>query len=135
MKGKKKVDKFIIKEGIETVNETDFETIFDKKDQLFAKINHPDWKKYKQKVILIFQFLKDVKQKNYPETPWKTLAAMIFAVLYIINPLDLVPDFIPFVGYLDDFTVFGFIFKLINTDLESYEEWKQEQAETDTAST
>ena len=135
MKGKKKVDKNFIKEGIETVNETDFETIFDKKDQLFAKINHPDWKKYKQKVILIFQFLKDVKQKNYPETPWKTLAAMIFAVLYIINPLDLVPDFIPFVGYLDDLTVFGFIFKLINTDLESYEEWKQVQAETDTAST
>jgi len=135
MKGKKKVDKNFIKEGIETVNETDFETIFDKKDQLFAKINHPDWKKYKQKVILIFQFLKDVKQKNYPETPWKTLAAMIFAVLYIINPLDLVPDFIPFVGYLDDLTVFGYIFKLINTDLESYEEWKQVQAETDTAST
>jgi len=129
------VDKDFIKEGIETVNETDFETVFDKKDQLFEKINRPDWQKYKQKVILMFQFLKDVKQKNYPETPWKTLAAMIFAVLYIINPLDLVPDFIPFVGYLDDLTIFGFILKLINTDLESYEEWKQEQVETDTAST
>ena len=135
MKEKKKVDKDFIKEGIETVNETDFETVFDKKDQLFEKINRPDWQKYKQKVILMFQFLKDVKQKNYPETPWKTLAAMIFAVLYIINPLDLVPDFIPFVGYLDDLTIFGFILKLINTDLESYEEWKQEQVETDTAST
>ena len=129
------MDKDFIKEGIETVNETDFETVFDKKDQLFEKINRPDWQKYKQKVILMFQFLKDVKQKNYPETPWKTLAAMIFAVLYIINPLDLVPDFIPFVGYLDDLTIFGFILKLINTDLESYEEWKQEQVETDTAST
>jgi uncharacterized membrane protein YkvA (DUF1232 family) len=131
MKEKKKVDKNFIKEGIETVSETDFETVFDKKDQLFAKINHPDWKIYKQKVILMFQFLKDVKQKNYPETPWKTLAAMLFAVIYIINPLDLVPDFVPFIGYLDDLTVFGLIFKLINKDLESYEEWRLEETEAD----
>ncbi|WP_033408633.1 YkvA family protein [Psychroflexus tropicus] len=127
MKKKKKVDKRFVKEGIETVSETDFETVFDKKDQLFAKLNHPDWKKYKEKVILMFQFLKDVKQKNYPQTPWRTLAAMIFAVIYIINPLDLVPDFIPFLGYLDDITVFGFILKMINHDLEAYENWKSEE--------
>lgn len=132
--GKKKteqeVDENFVEKGIESVSNTDFETVFDKKDQLFAKINHPNWKKYKQKIILMFQFLKDVKQKNYPETPWRTLAAMIFAVLYIINPLDLIPDFIPFVGYLDDITVFGFVLKLINKDLESYEEWKLEEQQS-----
>lgn len=126
-KTEKKVDENFVKEGIETVSNTDFETVFDKKDQLFAKINHPDWKKYKDKIILMFQFLKDVKQKKYTETPWKTLAGMIFTVLYIINPLDLIPDFIPFVGYLDDLTVFGFVLKLISKDLESYEEWRLEQ--------
>jgi uncharacterized membrane protein YkvA (DUF1232 family) len=121
---KKKVDKNFIEEGIETVSDTDFETVFNKKDQLFAKINHPNWKKYKDKIILMFQMLKDVKQKKYPETPWKTLAAMIFTILYIINPLDLVPDFIPFLGYLDDLTVFGFVLKLIDDDLIDYENWK-----------
>ncbi len=123
-KKKKKVDENFIEEGIETVSDTDFETVFNKKDQLFAKINHPNWKKYKDKIILMFQMLKDVKQKKYPETPWKTLAAMIFTILYIINPLDLVPDFIPFLGYLDDITVFSFILKLINDDLIDYENWK-----------
>lgn len=123
-KKKKKVDENFIEEGIETISDTDFETVFNKKDQLFAKINHPNWKKYKDKIILMFQMLKDVKQKKYPETPWKTLAAMIFTILYIINPLDLVPDFIPFLGYLDDITVFSFILKLINDDLIDYENWK-----------
>jgi len=66
---KKKVDENFIEEGIETVSDTDFETVFDKKDQLFAKINHPNWKKYKDKIILMFQMLKDVKQKKYSETP------------------------------------------------------------------
>lgn len=123
-KTKKKVDKTFVKEGIERVSEADFDTVFDKKDQLFAKINHPDWKKYKDKIKLMFQFLKDVKQKNYPETPWKTLAAMLFTIIYIINPLDLVPDFIPFIGYLDDVAVFSFVLKMIGEDLEDYKAWK-----------
>ncbi len=129
-KTNKKVDENFVKKGIETVSDTDFETVFDKKDQLFAKINHPSWKKYKDKLILMFQFLKDVKQKNYTDTPWKTLAAMIFTILYIINPLDLVPDFIPILGYIDDLTVFGFALKLINKDLEIYQKWRLEQEET-----
>lgn len=126
-KTEKKVDENFVKDGIDSVSETDLEAVLDKRDQLFAKINHPDWKKYKDKIILMFQFLKDVKQRNYPETPWKTLAAMIFTALYIINPLDLVPDFIPFVGYLDDLTVFGFIIRLIDKDLSSYQMWKIKQ--------
>ena len=123
-KKKKKVDENFIEEGIKTVSDTDFETVFNKKDQLFAKINHPNWKKYKDKIILMFQMLKDVKQKKYPETPWKTIAAMVFTILYIINPLDLVPDFIPFLGYLDDISVFSFVLKLINDDLTEYKNWR-----------
>ena len=128
-KKKKKADENFIEEGIGTVSDSDFETVFNKKDQLFAKINHPNWKKYKDKIILMFQMLKDVEQKKYPETPWKTIAAMIFTILYIINPLDLVPDFIPFLGYLDDITVFSFVLKLINDDLLDYENWKIARSE------
>jgi uncharacterized membrane protein YkvA (DUF1232 family) len=56
---------------------------------------------------------------------------MIFAVLYILNPLDIIPDFVPFLGYIDDLTVFGFVLKLINEDLSSYEEWRSEQKATE----
>lgn len=123
----KKVDKDFVQSGIDSVSEEDYEAVIDKKDQLFAKIKHPDWQKYKAKIILMFEFLKDVKDRNYPETPWKTLSAMVFTILYIINPLDLVPDFIPIIGYLDDLTVFGFVLKLIDKDLSAYEEWKTKQ--------
>ncbi len=37
-----------------------------------------------------------------PRAPWYTKALAICIVGYALSPLDLIPDFIPIVGYLDD---------------------------------
>jgi uncharacterized membrane protein YkvA (DUF1232 family) len=37
-----------------------------------------------------------------PETPWYARALGILVVGYAISPIDLIPDFIPVLGYLDD---------------------------------
>lgn len=40
-----------------------------------------------------------------PETPVHLKALMLLVPLYLISPLDLVPDFIPFAGWLDDVVI------------------------------
>lgn len=40
-----------------------------------------------------------------PATPIHLKALMLLVPLYLISPLDLVPDFIPFAGWLDDIVV------------------------------
>ena len=37
-----------------------------------------------------------------PETPWYAKALGILVVGYAMSPIDLIPDFIPLLGYLDD---------------------------------
>src|SRR5215831_527581 len=37
-----------------------------------------------------------------PRVPWYTKALALAVVGYALSPLDLIPDFIPIVGYLDD---------------------------------
>jgi uncharacterized membrane protein YkvA (DUF1232 family) len=37
-----------------------------------------------------------------PRVPWYTKALAICVVGYALSPLDLIPDFIPIIGYLDD---------------------------------
>ena len=35
-------------------------------------------------------------------TPWYAKALAVFVVAYALSPIDLIPDFIPVLGYLDD---------------------------------
>ncbi|KQU79904.1 hypothetical protein ASD99_24815 [Mesorhizobium sp. Root695] len=37
-----------------------------------------------------------------PRTPWYAKALAVFVASYALSPIDLIPDFIPVVGYLDD---------------------------------
>ncbi|WP_223456027.1 MULTISPECIES: YkvA family protein [unclassified Pseudomonas] len=39
---------------------------------------------------------------QHPETPWLPKWIAIFVVAYALSPIDLIPDFIPVLGYLDD---------------------------------
>ena len=39
---------------------------------------------------------------KHPEAPWAAKALAVFVVAYALSPIDLIPDFIPVLGYLDD---------------------------------
>ncbi len=63
-----------------------------------------------------------------PRTPWQARVLGVFIVGYALSPIDLIPDFIPVLGYLDDLIVvpagIAFLLKLIPKDVieESREE-------------
>ena len=39
---------------------------------------------------------------KHPDTPWYAKALGLFVVAYALSPIDLIPDFIPVLGYVDD---------------------------------
>ena len=39
---------------------------------------------------------------KHPDTPWYAKALCLFVVTYALSPIDLIPDFIPVLGYVDD---------------------------------
>jgi len=43
--------------------------------------------------------------RNHPRTPWYAKALAAVVVAYALSPIDLIPDFIPVLGYLDDVIV------------------------------
>ena len=40
-----------------------------------------------------------------PRTPWYVKALILFVVAHTLSPIDLIPDFIPVLGYLDDLII------------------------------
>ena len=43
-----------------------------------------------------------------PRVPWYAKALAILVAAYALSPLDLIPDFIPVLGYVDDLIIVGF---------------------------
>jgi uncharacterized membrane protein YkvA (DUF1232 family) len=50
------------------------------------------------------------------------------ALLYILMPLDALPDFILGFGLIDDAAVFGYALKLISDDIRKFAAWQEAKA-------
>ena len=59
--------------------------------------------------------------------PYGTILAIMSALIYVLSPVDIIPDFIPFVGHLDDVAVIGLCLSMVKTDIDSYDVWRQSQ--------
>ena len=76
-------------------------------------------------IPIIIQLIKDYTSGRYKAIPLGTIIALICALIYFLSPVDLIPDTIPGVGYLDDLTVIGLAIKFASTDFDDYKEWLQ----------
>jgi uncharacterized membrane protein YkvA (DUF1232 family) len=71
---------------------------------------------------------------EYRQIPAKSLLFAMAAILYFLNPLDLISDFLPGAGLIDDMAMLGLVIRSIAKDLELFEVW-EEQKNTDLAVT
>jgi uncharacterized membrane protein YkvA (DUF1232 family) len=72
----------------------------------------------------LVRLLKAWRRGAYPVVPWRTIILGVAALIYFVDPFDLVPDFIPVVGYLDDATVIAFVIESIRRDLDKFLAWE-----------
>jgi uncharacterized membrane protein YkvA (DUF1232 family) len=64
---------------------------------------------------------------EYRRIPLKSIVLIVAAVLYFLNPLDLIPDFLPVIGYLDDAAVVGYVLRTLQQELEIFRAWEVER--------
>jgi len=65
--------------------------------------------KVKEISIKITQVYVSIKSKR---TPWYAKVVGVIAVMYALSPIDLIPDFIPIIGYLDDIIILPLLITL-----------------------
>ena len=79
------------------------------------------------KIPVMISLVKNYVEGKYTTVPYGTILAVLSSLIYFVAPIDIFPDFIPFAGYLDDMAVMGLCLKMVNTDIESYDEWRRSQ--------
>ena len=84
--------------------------------------------RFAKDLMLFMSLIKDYYKGNYRDIPYKTISAGVVGLLYTLNPIDIIPDFIPFIGHIDDALVLTFCLKLIEKDLQKYQTWKTSQS-------
>ncbi len=119
------VDEEYVEEEITKIKDEDVEVVMKNEEAINKKFSGANsLKKYAQLGKIMFGMLKDIKNGNYPQIPWFTIATIVLALLYVLNPMDVIPDFIPGLGYIDDVGVLGICVNWIETDIHKYLDFK-----------
>jgi uncharacterized membrane protein YkvA (DUF1232 family) len=71
------------------------------------------------------EMIKDAIGGKYT-VPTRIIISALGGIIYIVSPLDIIPDFLPVVGWLDDAAVFMLVLETgLALELRKYREWKK----------
>ena len=78
-------------------------------------------------IPIMISLIKHYVEGKYTTVPYRTILAVLSALIYFLSPIDIIPDFIPLAGFLDDMAVVGLCMNMVKTDIEAYDKWRQSQ--------
>lgn len=75
-------------------------------------------------LLTLFRLLRAYARGEYRNVPGKSLVLIIAAVLYFLMPIDLIPDIIIGVGFVDDVAILGWVINTVSGVLEDFRKWE-----------
>jgi uncharacterized membrane protein YkvA (DUF1232 family) len=121
------LDEDYVRDGARAVTETDLDTVVEEADAIEERFRAPDGplRRLLEDGRLLLSLVRDVRRGRYRRVPVWTASAAAFALLYVLNPFDVMPDALPVVGLLDDAAVVSACLALLEQDLHAYREWRR----------
>ena len=89
-----------------------------------AALTAVDLAPLRSQVGLALDVLRDHLDGACPQIPYYTIALLAAAVHYFADEVDVIPDFLPHVGRLDDAAVMAMTWRMAHAGLRRYAAWK-----------
>lgn len=92
------------------------------REALHAKLSEiPDrMQKLVNQVRLLLDLADDYATGRYRAVSWLSLGVAVVAALFFLSPADVIPDWIPVVGQLDDMAAIAIALKVLKRDMIKY---------------
>lgn len=81
------------------------------------------------KVTELLEMLSEYSKGNFKLND-AAVGWIVAALAYLILPTDLIPDFLPGIGFTDDAAVFILAFRQLSQELEHFRRWKELESKT-----
>ena len=117
-----------VREGAQKVTPKDIDAVAARSEELKDKFSAKGpLKRFIEDGKVLRALIRDWRTGKYRQALYGTIAAVAFGLLYVLNPFDIVPDVLPFIGAVDDAAVIGALLLLVERDLKKYRSWKETQ--------
>lgn len=73
----------------------------------------------------LVRMLQNWIKGDYKKVPIQTIVLAVSALIYFINPFDVIHDYLPAIGFMDDITLIAFIMNSIKKDIDEYLVWEK----------
>jgi uncharacterized membrane protein YkvA (DUF1232 family) len=124
-----KIDQKFIENGAQKVTDTELEKVVSRSEDIKKKFTTGGpLRRFIEDGQLLISVVKDYRAGEFRRVPYGTIAAIVFTLIYVFNPLDLVPDVLPIIGQIDDAAVVAACLVLVEHDLYTYKLWKQDKS-------
>ena len=78
-------------------------------------------------VPILIALTRSYIRKEYTGIPLLSMIGILAALIYVLSPIDAIPDLFPGIGLTDDAAVVLIASKMVETDIECYKEWREKQ--------
>ena len=92
-------------------------------------LNDPALEPVLDKILEFLEYISAASRGEYRASV-EVIVTIVAAILYLIWVMDLIPDFIPVAGYLDDIAVISMAASMCARDLERFSKWKKKGGRT-----
>jgi uncharacterized membrane protein YkvA (DUF1232 family) len=90
-----------------------------------ANRNKGALKKLLDQLKALFRLTSAWVKGEYTDVSLKTIVWVIAAIIYFVNPFDVITDFLPGVGYVDDAAIIFFVINSVRHDLDKFLKWER----------
>ena len=80
-----------------------------------------------QKIPVIARMIKSIMGKGGYKPEFKNVILPGLVLLYLISPLDIIPDWLPVIGVFDDLALLAFAIPMLIAEAEKFVAWEASQ--------